>query len=466
MNLKSLAGAVFLSCLILPVFPLDFTTEIRSGAADSSKDILLFDAEATFTHTGGNFFFITGMSLDNEPLYTASIFNEFGNLNINIEQAGIVFAAEPVTIAFGKLAKGDVVESPYSLFLNGMPESLLSFDFSYEDELFLYRERWMELNQKSRYSWPDRSAVFKAYGLKIGNLRFGFEDIAVSGSSLFDPKDVLIPIPSVLIQYVASASGRPWSETENKNSIMGFFGEYQGDTWYAYAQLLIDDINLNRFIKPDGFQNPDKIAFSLGGTKTFGSIGEFGFYVAGATKYTFEAYGSPGNNTMYGYSRWPANAFYYEGAWQPIPVSQNSVGYVNGENDLSLLATWSLIPWAGTGVFGKLSLDSALKFSITGSQSPGNPWHELDKCEEGSHYLDDPVLRKRLSLSSKAALPIGPIVLILNGSFGFELNRMELDTSPPTSDSDPINGQPIFRPGSTSGLIGSLDMTLAYTYKF
>ncbi|MBM7560252.1 hypothetical protein JOC61_002064 [Marinitoga litoralis] len=52
---------------------------------------------------------------------------------------------------------------------------------------------------------------------------------------------------------------------------------------WGNGQILVDDINVNRILAPNSFQNLDKIAWSLGGSLNT-KFGKFGLYNVGATK--------------------------------------------------------------------------------------------------------------------------------------------------------------------------------------
>lgn len=401
----------------------------------------------------------------------------FGNFALEIAQAGLSYRQGPWVLDVGALPAFDVVQSPYSLFVNGQGLSVPGVYLSYEDERFNYSQRWLHLGSDSDYGWSDRGAVIKTYGVRWGELRFGFQDAAVVSGVVLDPLDVLLPAPSFFVQYVALAPGRPWTQDSsapgaNKNSIMGFYADYQGSHWYAYAQILVDDLNMNRFFNPSGPQNPDKLALSLGGHYDHERWGRLGAYAAMALKYTFQAYGHTGINTEYGYTRYPATAYRQgEDPWQLIEMSQNMLGYQQGENDLSFRMTWDHEPWQGGGVFGPLGMSSALELSLTGPQSPGNPWHQYLDWKESvggqdgvlsTAFLDGPRLRTRLGLTSSLALPVKAFLLCADFQLGYEWHRMELvDVAPPVGE-EGVNDQPLLVPGENGGFFGYLKLGLRY----
>jgi hypothetical protein len=441
---------------------------------------------AGLEHSAGDFTFTWLLNADTLGLYPAPFHGDyFGNLAIDIALAGVNYTGSPWFMRLGKLPGYDIVNSPYSLFINGSGLAVPGLTFGYEDEYFLYRQQWMYLGEDSRYDWYDRGAVQKTYALKLGTFRFGFQDVAVTSHAVLDPLDFLLPAPSFLVQYVALAPGRPWSrehtEETNKNSIMGFFADYDAGSWYAYAQLLVDDLNANFIFKPDGAQNPSKLALSLGGYYDAPGRGRFGAYLAAAQKYTFEPFGhGPENapvNYQYSYTLYPATAYEFNNAWYGIDIESSMLGYRNGENDLSFCLSWECSPWQGRGVIGPLTARSELEFSLTGSQSPGNPWHEYyywDDPDSGyvlgeptTSFLDDPRLRYRLRLRGNAALPFRDFTFRADYVLGYEWNRMELDTEADhVAEGGLVNGQPIWRPGSSHGLLAELRLTLMYTLRF
>ena len=437
-------------------------------------------------HTVGDFTFTWLVSADTLGLYPAPFHGDyFGNLALDIDLAGVNYSGTPWFMRLGKLPGFDIVNSPYSLFINGSGLAVPGLTFGYEDERFLFRQQWMYLGEDSQYDWYDRGAVQKTYALKLGTFRFGFQDVAVTSNTVLDPLDFILPAPSFLVQYVALAPGRPWTrehtEETNKNSIMGFFADYDAGSWYAYAQLLIDDLNANFIFKPDGAQNPSKIAVSLGGYYEVPGLGRIGAFLAAAQKYTFEPFGhgpeSDPVNYQYSYTLYPASAYWYNDAWYGINVESNMLGYRNGENDLSVCLSWEGSPWKSGRILSLLTASSELEFSVTGSQSPGNPWHEYiywDDPEDGyvlgeptTAFLDDPRLRYRLRLKGKFILPIRDFSLRADYLLGYEWNRMELDTEAAHVDEfNPVNGQPIWRPGTSHGSLVELRLTAMYTLRF
>ncbi|HOX92357.1 MAG TPA: hypothetical protein PLC54_05515, partial [Spirochaetales bacterium] len=254
-----------------PASALDIDLGAQFGLGGDGSNPVWVGLNAGVNYESGGFAFDWLLHADSSGQFQSPFHGDyFGDFDVQIAHGFFSYASDPFSLVLGAKPSFDVVASPYSLFMSGRGLSIPGFAFSYQDERFLFREQWMLLGKDSDYGWPDRSAVIKTYGMKLGGLRFGFQDSSVASGTAFDPLDVLIPAPSFLIQYVALAPGRPWSVDSsalgtNKNCIMGFFADYWADSWYAYAQLLVDNFNMNRFFKPDGPFNPDKLAFSAGG---------------------------------------------------------------------------------------------------------------------------------------------------------------------------------------------------------
>ena len=217
---------------------------------------------------------------------------------------------------------------------------------------------------------------------------------------MFDEEYFLIPLPHIFTQMFTKGTGKPWSESGNDNSIMGLFVEWRRPEHYLYAQWLVDDISLDFLIDllglRDEFGNrqiPSKLAWSLGGYYDF-PWGRVGLYHAGATKYTFE----PTNASYpYGYTYQPAVTYQLEdGTPMPLYPWDNTVGYLYGENNLAFRVEYghTLGPWV---------LGGALEYVVSGSKSPGNPWHEYTTYIEAGRktlLLDDPVLEHVLSVDA------------------------------------------------------------------
>lgn len=470
-------------CLVAPwLWAVDFQFGASASADSTTPEPVFLTLTAGVEHAAGEFDFSWLLSGDTAGLYPAPFHGEFFEpFAVDIAEAGMAYLGSPCFFSAGKLPIYDVIDSPYSLFVNGSGLAVPGIAFGYEDERFLYRQRWTYLGADSAYGWLDRGAVQKTYGLKLGGLRFGFQDVAVTANSVMDPLDMLLPAPSFLVQYLYLARSRPWTkmvtgDTE-KNSIMGFFADYQAADWYLYGQLLVDDFNANFLFNPDGDQYPSKVAVSLGATLEVDEWGLLGAYAAGATKYTFAPMGYEGSNFQYSYTLYPASAYFYDDSWYGINVEDNMLGYRNGENDLSCCLVWETRTSATWGFFSAMASYMELEASVTGAQSPGNPWHEYEfwkqfpDCAPGranTAFLDDERLRYRLRLRGRASLKlIDNLSVSLGYLIGYEWNRMVLDTDAGHVDpADLVNGQPVWRPGTEQGFFGALELFLGYAVAF
>jgi hypothetical protein len=337
---------------------------------------------------------------------------------------------------------------------------------SYEDDGFIFHDRWVLLNRNLAnpiYTtsgrdvgaitedpdiYDDRGAVLKTYGLKKGSFRFGFQDSAVFTGDFFDIGYFANPLPSIFVQYIDKAPGRPWTVAGgDHNTIMGFFADYEDGNRYLYAQILVDDINMNRFLNPSGKQNPDKIAWSLGG-RIKSSLGTFGLYQAGATKYTFQS----AQKEYYSYTLYPGSVVLWKGTETPIAIEDAMLGYLHGENNISLLGTWSR-------EFGNIDTAASIELSLSGSKSPANPWNEYDVLKPaiyGTKLLDDPVLEKRIILGAEAGLPLGDFYVGIGGQVGYVGNRLKAVAVPISDEGTVGNAQPLFEPSAESGFVGAV----------
>ncbi len=448
-------------------FAFEISALMDATASTEAANALYVQSELGMQHQADNFSMDWLLSLDSAGRYKAPYFGSyFGDFSVDIKRGGLTYQQEGLSLILGQTPLKDIVDSPYSLFQNSSGINALGAEIQYDKDGFFYRDRWISLNKSLRRSlytsssrdsggvtedlsiYDDRGAVLKTYGIQKGNLRIGFQDAIVYTGQDFDFFYFANPLPSIFAQYIAKAPGRPWSRSEgDHNTLMGFFADYEDGGRYFYAQILVDDINMNRFLNPSGKQNPDKIAWSLGGTIR-NSLGVFGLYHAGATKYTFESAVSK----YYSYTLYPGSLVLWNGSESPIAVADTMLGYLHGENNLSLLATWS-------GEARTIDLGASFELSVSGAKSPANPWHEHDSLAEagyGTKLLDDPLKEIKIVFSAEAGIPLKAFYVGVSGKLGYAFNRL-MDTAVPISDADG-NAQPIFSPSGSSGLIGELSI--------
>ena len=379
-------------------------------------------------HTNDYIDLFWSFSVCNDDKYQPSHGDElFFGFYFYIENGGFEFTYEDLSVTLGRTTMNDRVDSPYSLFVSSKIIPALLADVSYDDGTFFYTSRWTELNRNSALGFPDRGWQYNTYGLYLGDFRLGFQDSLIYTGRSFDVEYFLNPLPSFFRQYTRVSAGKPWQVTGNDNSIMGFFVDWKPDSGYAYTQVLIDDFNANAIFNPEGAQNPNKIAWSLGGYYDF-EFGTFGLYNAGATKYTFQSYGDGNGDLMYGYSFYPATTYTVNDVIMPIEPEDTYIGYYNGENNLSFLFDYTA-EWFDIGIY------SSLEFSLSGTKSPANAWTEYSWWEQapeaGTKFLDSTVLEKKLVLTAGAsrALPeikLENLIVSMALEVGYIWNVLEL----------------------------------------
>ena len=387
------------------------------------------------------------ISFQNDGKYAEQQAGYWAGFNATLDAGGVSVDLSPFSLRAGRFTHVDLVQSPYSLFVSSQPIPVLQLDLALESERFFYTSRWLGLNRNSRLpDVEDRGANIRTYGVRFDALRVGFQDVLVYADRQFDLEYLLSPVPGFFLQYVKVATGNPWSEIGNDNSILGFFADYADPAFYAYGQLLVDDFNANAFLNPDAYQNPNKIAWSIGGTVPT-TIGEFGFYHAGATKYTFQAYGSStAPDTKYGYTYYPAVEYSVGGEPRTILPEDNYIGYLHGENNLAFLVDY-------TRTFDPVEVKAAIEYTLSGSKSPANPWNELnfynEEGEEGTRFLDDDRLESKMTATGRADASFGWWSVFTELSVGFVVNELQL-TAVPAEFTGPNNEIRYFVPGDSA----------------
>lgn len=404
----------------------------------------------------------------------------FGKIYILMEQGGLRTDLGPVSFRAGRLRNHDVVDSPYSLFINSRGTSAMTMELAYEDDLFFFSSRWIELNRGSAMgtpAWtvgfPDRGANLKAFGLKLGELRLGFQDAAVYTGKSFDLEYFANPLPQYFIQYSKTTKGRPWYTGGNENNILGLFMTWdRPGVFSANAQFLMDDFNLH--FLGIGNWNPWKAALTVGGSLET-PLGRFRLHAAGATEYTFQPIDMYNRSldldirdpavAAYGYSYYPDTRFDIasEGGpdWKAISIEDNAIGYQYGENNLALQAGW-------TGGLAGFELDASLEFRLAGENSPVNPWGDLHHfLPGGTRWLAEPLLEKRILLGLSASHRFGDWK-----AFGSLLGGAALDalTLRPSAGPDAADGgieKELYIYAPTAGLTQKiLRVTLGVSYEW
>jgi len=111
-----------------------------------------------------------------------------------------------------------------------------------------------------------------------------------------------------------------------------------------------------------------------------------------------------------------------------------------------------------------LGLGGSLEGSLTGAQSPANPWHQEDW--NGTRWLDDSTLEKKIVLGGGASYRLKAFMLSCSAKIGWVQNQLALAD---VVNTDASNGdgsaEPIWEPSGYSGLIGELTLGVRYSFK-
>ncbi len=447
-NHFSISSILLLLVVILPVqiFPItaDLSANYNFGDnlfsiynEDISYSSFLLSAELSYKAEG--FEFLASLNAANDRLYNDSFSDSYyGGFYFSIGSSGIFVDLGNANVTFGKMHLSDVVGSPYSLFISSVDLPRNTVNFSFEDDNFLYTTRWIELtNLLDPSTTTDlekyRGMNYKVYATKFGNFRFGYQEADIYVGTTFDLEYFANPIPGFFIQYV-NDNGRPYSEGLGEaNYVAGFFLDYSDNGKYAYAQILIDDINTNRFLHPESYQNPDKIAWSLGG-RINAPFGTLALYNAGATKYTFQPSKESGNQQFYGYTYY--SDFLYKQVDEKdmyLPLELLYTGYKYGENNVAFR-----FEYESTAPKGLLA---SIEYVVLGERSPINAWNDRTTYISGTHLLDDSVLEHRLigNLTYTLTLPLN-LSFNISTDIGYIWNKSVL-----TQADDGVK-KPFFKP--------------------
>ncbi len=462
-------GRVILVILLISFVNIIFSVEANISATLNYGDILFslyneltgkdfLELNANLSYLSDNFeFLVTVAALNNKVYNDPFSSGYYAGFYFVMKDAKIDFQLGNSRISFGKTNLGDIVKTPYSLFIsaNNYPRNTL--EYVYEDKKFIYTTRWIQLSNLQNLSIQNekfRSANYKVYAAKFSNFRFGYQEINVYVGKDFDFEYFANPIPGFFIQYVNDA-GRPFSEGIGEaNFIMGFFFDYTESSKYLYGQVLIDDVNMNRFFYPESFQNPDKIAWSFGGSFNL-EYGKLSLYHAGATKYTFQPSAEGGNQLYYGYTYFPYLTYNLGSTTMVFPPELLYAGYKYGENNLAFLVEYE------PNMIKNLKVSS--EYVVLGERSPVNPWGDRVTYLEGTHLLDDPVLEHRLLTSVDFSHEFfDTLRLSLNSTFGYIWNKSELVAV----NSDNVK-KPLLRPKEGNNVpYFSFSLNLAFKFSF
>ena len=209
---------------------------------------------------------------------------------------------------------------------------------------------------------------------------------------------------------------------------MGLFGQYKADPYYAFARILINDLNLNFLFGNSGSvsaSNVNKLAWSLGGRmKT--DAGTFGFFHAGATDYTYAAsYPDPVNFNVspFEYTYYPVVSL--NGSTM-IDIQDNYIGFQYGENALAFLGTFDTVLFSNSPY--SFALSSGLELVLNGSKSPDKPLQGYadypDVPQKIQLFANDPVLEYILVLRNKLSKELAPFTLSAELDIGYDWNKL------------------------------------------
>lgn len=417
----------FISVVSLRVFSVGFSIRLEENI---KEDLQYQHLRVKLFHDYQGVSIMGDLSALNDGMYKSSHGSIYYlGYYFYMNNGGIAFDLDNIRIKAGRFVHRDIIDSPYSLFISSSNIPAVITDISYEDYVFFYTTRWIRLNERSALQYPDRGANFKVFGIHFDNIRFGFQDAVVYPDASFNAEYFLNPIPGFFIQYINISHGKPWTQTGDHNSIMGFFFDLTTPMHYFYTQVLVDDLSWNELFYPDLSHNPSKLAWSIG-YRLNTVIGNFGIYHAGATKYSFEPtgyYTADGiSDFLYGYSYYPDSVYYIDDKEMPILYTNNYVGYKYGENNLAFLFAYE------NTLYGFL-IQATLETIISGSKSPANPWHELLDWTEGgagTKMLDEEILETRIKSSLLVERQFGCINAFLDTRIGIAFNKLNLHDVP------------------------------------
>ncbi len=371
-----------------------------------------FNVEASMT--SNTFSTFLNLSISNDKNYYDPIHSRF-YFGYHFDGfGGMVLKVGDISIRAGKMLQRDEVNSPYSLFLSSEKNPYVSMSLNYESDWLFFKTVWMELTKSVNvmdsihpYSFPDRGMNYRSFGMRYRGFKLGYQESVVYTERTFDFEYFFDPLPNFFTQYI-NFVGRPFRQGTNDNSMVGFFASYSSDLVYTYIQLLIDDMNMNRFY--GGFQNPDKLGWSLG-VRFSTPMGEFFAYHAGTTEYTFEPSTSSVEDQYYHY---PEVVAPVGNSTRTVSIEENCVGYKYGENTLSFLLGWK------KKVLG-LETDMWLELVLSGSKSPIKPWHGYGKIPQGTHLLDESPVERAFRAVGSVKKRFGN----LSAEFKLEFSRVE-----------------------------------------
>lgn len=267
----------------------------------------------------------------------------------------------------------------------------------------------------------------------------------------FDPFYTLVPIPYVWLQLFTTVAGNPVQIAPDPNTSLGVFLDYNQKQHYAYVQFLVDDLTIS-----SQSTTVLKGAWSLG-YRINTEVGSFGFYHAGATKFTYQA---TRTTSPYPYLYYPTNTYDVPGnsiaaGAREIPYFDNYIGYQYGENNLAFRAEYE-------NRFDIVGVNGGVEYVVSGDKAPLNPWHAGASIDDvgGTQLLDSNRLEHTLLVDAGVAVSVfEDIDVIFEGEIGFVANELALIDAP-ASD----GGEQYFIPGTGIKLLYSAFVGVQYNY--
>jgi len=299
------------------------------------------------------------------PFYGYMTFGHYWYIN----NAYFLFPLKNLRVKVGRM---HFVEGPgkfYHLFLSDSagPFNGLSIQYT-PNNSFSFKQDMIFLNDIN-----PRSLYYRRFTIHpLNGLSLSYEE-SVLFMREFDPWYAFVMLPYPAIEVFRQEKSL-WQQKFNDNAFVGFFMNYKFGISKVYSEFLADDLDMNFIFAPNKFQNPNKLAWLIGGQTELWNVKITAEY-AGATAYTFETTTGASN---YAYVVYPS--------WNNI--DQNMIGYKYGENNDAL----------------KIGIDYPMKFATLnmtyehvrlGKRTPTVPWHGLSHVPSGTHWLDGSVIETR-----------------------------------------------------------------------
>lgn len=401
-----------------------------------------------------------------------------------INYGGIRVTWEGLNIELGYYQPKDVVDSPYASFINSAyiidtlmyPNTKPAINLGYESKYLFFQMNWMglgwhEYGRKFHSSDPNsddpynryemltgdsrltRGYNYKVFGGKVGNFRFGYQDMILYTGRYFDWAYATIPIPSIVVEYTRNHINEPGGQKVNDDYAGGFFINYKDEKHYdIFAQILFNDVSVDTLAGGKGSENPFKFAWNLGGWFNSGRYGRIGFFHGGALKYTFQTTASLNKSFTY-------NTFNYFNDGRFLPAENTWTAYKNGENNIAFM-----IAYQNNFLKEKLKYRGAAELVITGSQSPLAAWTEYDTWHgdgEGTRLLNGRLETKVIFYNSLYYEILSWLEIGFDSKIGFAHNALELYFPQPDEKEDLY---PYLTPGNKTKLIFDLRLSLRFFF--